>query len=312
MTLLDPCVLSVHATDDLELAATRLGAPDAAKTVVYVHGLLSDGSYWSPVVEHVHSRLGDTITQIAYDQRGHGISGRPDRRSATTLRHLVDDLDAVLAHASGEVILVTHSAGSLVAAAYAQHHPTQASALSALVIFSGGGEFPEFPSLAPRYRELPRRVQRLRRTHLDAVSVAIIAFFERRFRALSRRLGSRAPLVCGARRGDPRVLADVLAAYGEFTLHGEAAALLRGIPTFVIAGERDRVVPPTQSARLAERIWADYELVPGVGHSLPHAQPGRAADAIVPALEAVERNAIDDALVRAERAATAAGDEPWC
>ncbi|MFE3757943.1 alpha/beta fold hydrolase [Nocardia tengchongensis] len=311
MTAFAPYTLTIQTADDLELGATRLGSPTAATTVVYVHGLLSDGSYWSPVNEHLHDRVGDDITQITYDQRGHGTSGRPDRRATTTLRHLVDDLDAVLAHASGEVVLVTHSAGSLVAAAYAQHHPTQAAALSAMVIFSGGGEFPEFPSLPAHYREWPRRVQRIRRTRLDALAAGAVDILEKRFRARSRRLGSRAPFVCSAHRGDPRVLVDVLAAYRGFALDPDAAALLRSIPTFVIAGERDRVVPPAQSVRFADRIWADFELVSGAGHSLPHAEPNLAAEAILHALETVYRNSIHDSVSRAEPVAMSGGDETW-
>ncbi|MGW5110587.1 alpha/beta fold hydrolase [Nocardia sp. NPDC004123] len=293
MTAIDRCALTISTSDDLRLAATRLGATTAPATVVYVHGLLCDGTYWAPVNECLHSRLGGEITQITYDQRGHGRSGRPDRRTATTLRHLVDDLDAVLAHATGEVVLVTHSAGSLVAAAYAEHHPAQAAALSALVIFGGAAEFPEFPSLSRRYRDLPRHMQRIRHTRFDSVVAATVAVAEQRFRTISRRLGSRAHLMCGARRGDPRVIADVMAAYNSFALDSEAAAVLRSIPTFVIAGERDRIVPPAQSVRLADKIWADYELVPGAGHSFPHAEPDHAAEAILHALEIAYRNEID-------------------
>ncbi|MFE3228575.1 alpha/beta fold hydrolase [Nocardia sp. NPDC059228] len=308
MTAIDRQTLTISTSDDLRLAATRLGAPTAPATVIYVHGLLCDGTYWEPVNESLHSRLGGEITQITYDQRGHGLSDRPDRRTATTLRHLVDDLDAVLAHATGEVVLVTHSAGSLIAAAYAQHHPAQAAALSALVIFGGAAEFPEFPGLPRRYRDLPRHMQRIRHTCLDSMVAAAIALAEQRFRRMSRRLGSRAHLMCGARRGDPRVIADVMAAYSNFALDSEAAAVLRSVPTFVIAGERDRIVPPAQSVRLADKIWADYELVPDAGHSFPHAEPDHAAEAILHALEIAYRNEVDRTVTEP---ATQGAEGPW-
>ncbi|MRH92956.1 alpha/beta fold hydrolase [Nocardia sp. SYP-A9097] len=293
MTAFHRCVLTIPTVDDLLLAVTRLGSPSAPATVVYVHGLLCDGNYWAPVTECLHDRLGGEITQIVYDQRGHGRSGRPDRRAATTLRHLVDDLDTVLAHATGEIVLVTHSASSLLAAAYAQHHPTHAAALSALVLFGGAGEFPEFPSLPQHYRQLIKRVPQLRRTRLDGVAAATAAVAERQFRSASRRWGSKAHLMCGAHSGDSRVLADVMGAYSTFALSPESTAILRRIPTFVIAGERDRVVPSTQSVRLADQIWADYELVPGAGHFLPHVQPDRAAEVILQALEVAYRREID-------------------
>ncbi|WP_405135454.1 alpha/beta fold hydrolase [Nocardia sp. NBC_01388] len=300
MTALERCVLTIPTSDDVALAATRLGATTAPATVVYVHGLLCDGHYWAPVTQCLHNRLGGDITQIVYDQRGHGLSGRPDHRTATTLRHLVDDLDAVLAHATGQVVLVTHSAGSLLAAAYAQFHPTHAAALSAMVLFGGAGEFPEFPSLPKHYRELIKKLPQLRHTRLDTVAAAAAALAERRFRDVSRRLGSKAHLVCGAHRGDARVMTDVMGAYSNFALSPEVAATLRQLPTFVIAGERDRIVPPAQSVRLADKIWADYELVPGAGHSLPHTQPDRAADTILQALEIAYRSEIARLVTSAE------------
>ncbi|MFB7718214.1 alpha/beta fold hydrolase [Nocardia sp. NPDC056100] len=276
--------------------------------MVYIHGLLCDGQYWASVTEHVHERLGGNISQIVFDQRGHGRSGSPDRRSVTTLHHLVDDLDAVMAHTTGDVVLVTHSAGSLLAAAYAQHHPTRAAALSALVMFSGAGEFPEFPSLPGHYRTVITKLPRWRHTRLDGVAVVATAMAQRRFRRVSQRLGSKANLVCGTQRADSRVLTDVLGAYGNFTLDSDAAAVLRRIPTFVIAGERDRIVPPAQSVRLADKIQADYELVPGVGHSLPHAEPARAAEAVVQALDVASRRH-SDLLVAAVREAAVEGSE---
>lgn len=293
MSAPDSCLLTIPISDDLRLAAIRSGAQDAPATVVYIHGLLCDGQYWASVTEHVYERLGGDISQIVFDQRGHGRSGSPDRRSVTTLRHLVDDLDAVLTHTTGDVVLVTHSAGSLVAAAYAQRHPTRAVTLAALVMFSGTGEFPEFPSLPGHYRAVVTKLPQWRHTRLDGVAVAATAIAQRRFRRVSQRLGSKANLVCGTRHGDSRVLTDVLGAYGSFTLDSDVAAVLRRIPTFVIAGERDRIVPPAQSVRLADKIWADYELVPGAGHSLPHAKPAHAAEVIVQALDVASRRRSD-------------------
>lgn len=285
-TGIDPRVLTIPSFDTLRLAATGVGPSTAAATIIYVHGLLCDRSYWTPVIEQVHARAGAQITQIAYDQRGHGDSGRPDRRAITTLAQLADDLDAVLACATGEIVVVTHSAGSLVAAAHAQRHPVRAASLSGLVLFGGAAEFPEFPGLPRWYTTVPEYARRLRHTSFDALAAAAMSLAQRRFRRLSRRLGSRAALICGEHATDPRVLADTLSAYRRFTVDDATAELVRGIPSLVIAGELDRIVPPAQSIRLADKIEADYELVTGAGHALPHTDPDRAAQAIVHALDA--------------------------
>ncbi|MFE2997389.1 alpha/beta fold hydrolase [Nocardia sp. NPDC059246] len=297
MNSFDRCALTIRTNDDIRLAATRLGAPHAAVTVVYVHGLLCDSGYWAPVTEHLHNELDGELLQITYDQRGHGESGRPHRRTTTTLADLVDDLDAVLAKTAGETILVSHSAGSLVVAAYAQRYPQRAAALSGLVFFGATGEFPEFPSLPGRYRQMPQRLARFRQTRLDRLAATAITLAETRFRALSRRLGSKSHLVCGARRGDPRVLVDMLNAYNAFTVVGEEIAALRSVPAFVIAGGRDRVVPASQSVRFADKIWADYELIPDAGHALPHIQPTRAAETILHAIGVAYRRERDETAI---------------
>ncbi|MBB5916874.1 pimeloyl-ACP methyl ester carboxylesterase [Nocardia transvalensis] len=282
--------MTIASADGVRLAATRLGWHAAAATVVYVHGLLTDSSYWHPATACLHERMHGGIAQITYDQRGHGNSGRPDRRARTTMDHLVDDLDTVLARATGAVVLAAHSAGALVVHAWAERYPGHAATLAGMVFFNSPGEFPEFPTLPTHFRHVPRWLHRCRNTALlDAVAATAAAATERRFRRHSQRLGAKAHLVTADRAADPRVVTDVLAAYRGYVLTAGAAARLRGTPSFVVAGDRDRIVPPTQSARLADKLWADYETVPRAGHSLPHTQPEIVADTITRALEIAYR-----------------------
>ncbi|MFI7194414.1 alpha/beta fold hydrolase [Nocardia nova] len=297
MPVTDTFPLVMTTSDGLMLAGDRCGPTFAAATVVYVHGLLCDGSWWQPLIEHVHDRLDGQIAQIVWDQRGHGRSGRPHRSVETTLEHLADDLDAVLTQATGSVVLVTHSAGSMVAAAYVQRYPTRAAALSGLVLFNGTGEFPEFPSLPTYFTSAAARIKMLRYGMFDHVAAAAASVAERRFRRTARRLGSGAPLATGARAGDPRVLTDLMHAYRHFYLDPETAAGLRSLPSFVVTGDRDRVVPAAQSFRFAEKIWADQQVVPGAGHSLPRSDPETAAEVIVAALEVAYRADVDQLLL---------------
>lgn len=289
--------VTITTSDGLDLSGSRSGPAMAAATVVYVHGLLCDGGYWRPLTDSVHRRLDGQVAQIVYDQRGHGSSGRPHRSTETTLEQLANDLDIVLTQATGAVVLVTHSAGSLIAAAYAHLYPARAAALSGLILFNGAGEFPEFPALPKHFKTVASQLKHLRHSRLDHVAAAGAAVAERRFRRTARRLGSKAPLVTGARCGDPRVLTDVMHAYRDFYLAPDIAAGLRSVPSFVVTGERDRIVPATQSTRLADKIWADHHVVPGAGHSLPHSMPGTAADIIVDTLEIAYRSDVGQLLI---------------
>ncbi|MEU6559258.1 alpha/beta fold hydrolase [Nocardia nova] len=300
--------MTITSGDGLALTGVRRGTGLAAATVVYVHGLLSDASYWEPVTACLHDRLGGEIAQIVYDQRGHGNSDRPHRSAETTLEDLADDLDVVLAQATGSVVLVTHSAGSLVAAAYVRRYPARAAALSGLILFNGTGEFPEFPALPRQFRAIATRLKNLRHSRFDHLAAVCAVVAEQRFRRTARRLGSRAPLVAGARAGDPRVLTDVMAAYREFHLDADIAARMRSLPSFVVTGDRDRVVPAEQSMRLAAKIWADFQIVSGVGHSLPHSNPDTAADVIVAALDIAYRSDLRELLIERD---DDTGDRDW-
>ncbi|RDI43591.1 alpha/beta fold hydrolase [Nocardia mexicana] len=290
MTRSDACVLTIPATDGVRLAATRTGPPTAAAaTVVYIHGLFCDRHYWAPVTTRLHDRLDGAITQITYDHRGHGDSGHPPRTTATTMDRLADDLDIVLTHATGAVVLVAHSAGALIAQAYATRHHARATALSGLVLINAAAEFPSFPRLPAHFRAWPHQLHRLRHTRLDPLAAAGTAILERRFRRASHRHGPKTHLATGTRPTNPRVTADILAAYRAFSLDTNAAHSLRGTPTFVLAGERDPAVPPEQAVRLADKLWSDYEIVPAAGHSLPRTDPHRVTDTIVAALDIAYR-----------------------
>ncbi|MGF6886319.1 pimeloyl-ACP methyl ester carboxylesterase [Nocardia sp. GAS34] len=273
----DTHVVTIAASDGVRLAATRTGPRTGAATVVYVHGpLLCDRRVWASVTTRLHAHLDHAVTQLAYDQRGHGDSGAPARHDITTIGRLVDDLDAVLAHATPPVVLVAHGAAALLVHAYATRyhdHP-----LAGLVLLNPAAALPEYDCL-PRYvRTWPQWLQRFRRIRgLHRTASVGEAILYRRLQHTGRRLGVR---VRGG--SDPRVTTDVLAAFPPVPLlSGEGAARLRGTRVLVLAGQGDPIVPPRQVVRLADAIWADYQLVLGAGHDLPGTDPARVVDAIL-------------------------------
>ncbi|WP_433600337.1 alpha/beta fold hydrolase [Nocardia sp. CA-135953] len=284
MTFPQECILTVPAPDGVRLSAKRFGTGRAPTSVIFVHGLLTDSTYWAPLAEHLTSRLGDAVDLYLYDQRGHGRSGWPHRRAFTTLATLAADLDAIVSRVVGRVILVAHSAGGHVAQAFAEHHPRQFQTLAAAVLFNPAGEFPEYPTLPSYFLSIPNALNGPRPGALDTLNVLAHRALQARFRALSRRYGSRSPFVTGSNRVDPRVLCDFVLSLRHFYLGPQTVTTLRAVPTMVLGAERDGVVPPSQSERFADKIEADFELVTGVGHSLPRADPVLSAAAVESAI----------------------------
>ncbi|WP_067667087.1 alpha/beta fold hydrolase [Nocardia miyunensis] len=277
--------LSIDADDGVRLAATRLGRASAAVTLVYVHPLLRERRFWEAVTIGVHEHLCGAVSQITYDQRGHGDSQAPHRSEVTTVARLARDLDTVLAHASGAVVLIAHGEGAQLVHAYATTHREKAQALAGLVFLNASTD----PPVLQRYlRRWPQRLLRLRRHRgLGAVTAAGEAV-----------LGYRLVHPDGHRRGlgsaERRVRVDVLAAYaGGFGFFTGVAMGLRHIPSAVLAGEHDPLVPPQRAVRLADALWADYDVVAGAGHELPRTHPARVTDTITCTLDHVLRTHLD-------------------
>ncbi|WP_433620909.1 alpha/beta fold hydrolase [Nocardia sp. CA-120079] len=275
---------TIAAPDGLRVSATRLGPECPPASVVYVHAMLTDSTYWTPLTECLHQRLDGAIAQIVYDQRAHGTSEHPAPEARTVLPTLVDDLDTVLAHAHGAVVLVAHSVATLLVQAWAEQYPQRARALAGIVLFNGCPEFPWRPT--PDIHAEGRRSRRAARQLLEEMTTYL---FEPPLRYRAPR---RSPF--GATGGATRLenldamLAD-LAVYSGAALTDEAASALRAVPSWVLTGQLDPVVVPSRSEHLAERIWGDYDSVPDAGHSLPYVEPGKACEPILAALEVAYR-----------------------
>ena len=98
--------------------------------VVLLHGLASSCRIWDLTAPLLARRF----RVIAVDQRGHGLTDRPD--SDYTFDEVCGDLDALLAALGFErPVLAGHSWGAGVALQYAADHPGR---LRALVLVDGG------------------------------------------------------------------------------------------------------------------------------------------------------------------------------
>src|SRR6201987_4366380 len=120
--------ISVTTADGLGLATRQIGPGVADLTVILLHGLLGDRDSWRRQTSHLTSRHPD-IRVIAYDQRGHGRSGR-GRALSNTLVQLARDLDAVIdtTTPTGHIVLVGHSMGAMTILQYLHHHQSRNTA----------------------------------------------------------------------------------------------------------------------------------------------------------------------------------------
>jgi len=266
---------TVLAGDGVPLHVEEVGNGPVA--LIFVHGYVLDRRCW-----HYQWRdLRDAGRLVAFDQRSHGRSGRGSRESAS-IDQLGRDLLAVLDAAAPDrpVVLVGHSMGGMAIMALADQRPelfgTQVVGV-ALISTSTG-------NLADVTLGLPAMVSRL----LRSVTPVAVKVVERRADLVERgrRVGSdlaflltrwysfgsgvspaQVAFVERMIAGTPvDVMTEFLPALLE---HDKSAALepLRGVPTLVLTGQRDKQTPEGHSRDIAATLpEAELVVVPDAGH----------------------------------------------
>jgi pimeloyl-ACP methyl ester carboxylesterase len=282
---------TVTSADGTELDVREHG-PDAAPTLVLVHGWTCAQRFWTLQVQALAAEL----RVVTYDLRGHGRSGPAAGGDYTMPAHAAD-LDAVLRAVTrdGErAVVAGHSLGAMTLVAWAGEHAGEVgdrlhaaalvntgmgdliseslvlrapTPLTALTVVAGRAMF-TFPTSIPGPTPLSFRAVRYVALS-PAASPAAVAFCE------------RLVLDCPT---------DVRAAVGgtltELDLYAAVTSLT--VPAVVLAGERDRLTPPRHAERLAETLpeLAEHVVLPGSGHMSPVSDPDavtRVLRALVPA-----------------------------
>lgn len=241
-------------TSDGITLARRTWRPDNAwATVVLVHGLGEHSGRY----EHVGDRFArDGLAVIAPDQRGFGRSGGP-RAWVDRWEQLYDDLelhvrDARSAAPERPLVLYGHSLGGLIALGYVLDGRMTPDAL----VLSA----PALASAIPGWKKtLALLVSRVR-------PKAMIA------NGLDPSHLSKDPQVASAYVADPLNVHRSTAHYGAEALHAQSRIGARldvlSIPTLVVHGEDDRIVPESASALLEGLPGVTRRVYPGVRHEL--------------------------------------------
>ncbi len=252
--------------DGVEAGGAWAGAPWAS--VLLVHGLGEHSGRY----EHVGDRMAAAGLDVtAYDHRGQGGSegARGDIDAWSTFHDdLADRLAAVRASAGGHpVVLYGHSLGGLVVAGYLQ---TDRPKPDLAVLTSPG-----LGSTIPRWKQLVGKA-------LGGILPTL-----RIPNGFDLSTLSRDPAVGARTLGDPRCVSHSTTrfaslAFREVERVRAAAPAGFGLPTLVLHGEDDGLVPVEASAVLDGAPGVERRTYPGLRHELHNEPEGpEVIDAIV-------------------------------
>ena len=262
--------VSVTTADGLALATRQIGPEAADLTVILLHGLLGDRHSWRCQTSHLTSRHPD-IRVIAYDQRGHGRSGRGCAPS-NTIGQLARDLDAVIdaTTPSGHIVLVGHSMGAMTILQYLQHHQSRntdritgvglIATAAADITRHGLGRLLASP-LAGGACALAAHIP----ASVEALCNTAVRVTEPILRPVAKKVPTLAALISAPQLP---ILAGFLHSISRFD--GTAAyRTLSRTPTLIMCGTVDWVTPRHHSAAIAAAVSAaEFVDVPGAGHML--------------------------------------------
>ena len=248
----------VRAADGTDLLVRHWASPaDAWAIVLMVHGLAEHSGRY----EHVGTRLAEAGVEVAsYDQRGFGASGGP-RAYVDEWSQLHADLEERLAAARSVAIgrpvaIYGHSVGGLITLGYAVTDRTQPDAyvLSAPAV---AGDVPAWQRVASRVLNVVAP-KTLLKNAFDGTVLSRDPSVGERYVADTltfRRTSVRFAVLAFAEQR--RVLGSL--------------DRLR-VPTLVLHGGDDRLVPTASSERLAKLPVVTRRVLPGLRHEV-HNEP---------------------------------------
>ncbi len=221
--------------------------------ILFVHGFPLSRAIWQPQIE----ALLKNYRVIAPDLRGHGESSAP--AGVYMMDMFAEDLQTLIAERQcGPVVLVGHSMGAYISFAFFRKFP---QSLRALILFCtrAGADSAE----GKIARE--NLAQRAEREGAAAVAEQMLPKM-----LAPPTAASRPDLVEPVRK--VMLATSVNGLVGS--LRGMAARpnaldLLPqiNVPTLIIAGENDLIVPPSESAAMANAIPnAELVMIPSAGH----------------------------------------------
>jgi pimeloyl-ACP methyl ester carboxylesterase len=237
-------------------------------TLVFVHGVSGSCSAWRAYEAHFEARA----NILSFDLRGHGRSRKYRCYDDYAMRHLVDDLAALLdAVAIGRCVIVSHSFAVLLTLEFLRAH---ARRVEAAVLVSGDYD-----------------VGRLAPAKILRAMLAPIGLMD--YLPLRRETGAHVDYARFPESGDwnvPRMLADIgnttwriylYCSKQVYGVHAEELLAEIEVPVLLVHGRRDTIFPVENSMLMASRIpRAELVIVDDADHIVVLNRPRQVADAI--------------------------------
>lgn len=245
----------------LSIASSRLQvslAPEARFKLVFVHGAAARGKGFRPFIHHLRSFCSEPLQIEVVDLPGHGFaSSQPPRESlddySTELIEILEQRQS----SSQASILIGHSMGGAIAQIVGLKRP---DLVSGLIIIASTHAF-----------DIPQRLLRLIRDDF----LSFLKASERFLFAEDTPKSWRHAFLKNFLPSPPKevVYADFFACsqFDQRTL-----SPLIETPALVIAGEKDALIPPIFSKKLAEDLpQSCYKVVRNTGHLVFLEAPGQ-------------------------------------
>ena len=279
--------LNIRSADGTRLHAEAFG-PEAADTVVLVHGWTETLSFWIYVIPRL---IAAGMRVVAYDLRGHGRS-EPAAAGEYALARFGEDLEAVLEASVPEeqrAVVAGHSLGAMSIAAWAEDHDVPRRVRGVAMINSGVGDLLAEQLLIP-VPSIARAVSQAIAVRGFLGSRAPLPHFSTPLSYAAVRYSAFGPHASPAQIAfyermlwttPPRARADAGIAMSAMDLFGALARLT--VPTVVVAGAADRLTPPSHSRRIAEMLPDCRELIvlPDTAHMSPLERPAEVSAAVL-------------------------------
>jgi len=244
--------------------------------IILTHGWGMDASFW----KHAKHDLGDRFRLTLWDLPGLGRSWLPPPEHRVDLTDYAADLAFLVEQAEGRPVLVGHSLGGIVIQTLLRDRPEIAERLAGVALLNTTYTNPlktmALSGLAQATQPLSEACMRLAIALAPLVKLVKLQSYMSGAAHLAMRLGFGPHVTHGELEHATRLATfappEVEAKGNLAMFHWDAAGALPrvGLPTLVIAGDRDIVTRPEASRVIAEQIpGARLEIVDGANHMGP-------------------------------------------
>lgn len=256
--------------------------------LVLLHGIGDSSEAWAPLMP----ALAERHTVIAPDLLGHGASDKPraDYSVAAYANGVRDLLDVL---GIERATIVGHSLGGGVAAQTTYQYPHR---VERLVLVATGGVSREVTPflrlLSAPYAELTLPLTQVPGARLVAMAAAEVV--RRTPLGLGRDADNLLRVFDGlpagpARRSFTRTLRSVVDWRGQVVTMIDRSYLAEGMPTLLVWGDRDGVIPVAHGQIAHEAMPGSWlEVFRGAGHFPHHAEPERFIELLTDFIDSTE------------------------